>query len=70
MCLAFCGSGDEQREEKGETSGEDGTVSFEAQEDGPDVEDRKEKLSSNIIAEGGVGIIFSVERPQNDGRRS
>jgi hypothetical protein len=70
VCLAFCGTGDEQREEKGETSGEDGTVSFEAQEDGPDVEERKEKLSSNIIAESRVGIIFSVERPQNDGRRS
>ncbi len=43
-------SGEEQREENGETSGEEGEVSFDAQEDGLVVEERKEKFSSNIVA--------------------
>jgi hypothetical protein len=45
-----CSSGDEQREENGDRSGEEDAVSFEPQQDGLVAEERKEKFSSNIVA--------------------
>ena len=52
VCSAGRGIGEEQREEKGDTPGEEGAVSFEGHEDGLVVEERKEKFSSNILAGG------------------
>jgi hypothetical protein len=62
------GIGEEQREEKGDTPGEEGAVSFEGQEDGLVVEERKEKFSSNIIA-GGICVKCGTATTLGAGRR-
>jgi hypothetical protein len=68
VCSVGRGIGEEQREEKGDTPGEEGAVSVERHEDGLVVEERKEKFSSNILA-GGNCEECGTARALSDGWR-